>query len=231
VTVRSSLLGLMMPILIFAAISMPANAARPPAFAAVRPPTSTVGHVPARAAGHERIAPAAQSQAAGAAHRPIARALVPPVNPACVSSPFGPRALANLPQAGTFHYGIDLPAFEGAPVYAIAAGQVIRIQRKGPGGLELLIQHDGFVGVYSHLGMVTPAIAEGQRAILAGQKIGVVGHTGLMLGFHLYFGMIVDGRPIDPTPYLGVHPCSGHTAARVGPADGKLPPSRAYAGR
>jgi hypothetical protein len=27
--------------------------------------------------------------------------LVPPVSPACISSPFGPRVLANHPQAGT----------------------------------------------------------------------------------------------------------------------------------
>ncbi len=38
----------------------------------------------------------------------------------------------------------------------------MRIQRKGPGGLEVVVQHDGFVGIYSHLGMVTPALAEGK---------------------------------------------------------------------
>src|SRR5690348_6339711 len=73
-------------------------------------------------------------------------ALLPPVESACISSPFGPRVLPNHPQAGTYHYGIDLPAPAGAPVRAAAPGTVIRIQHKGPGGLEVLIQHDGFVG-------------------------------------------------------------------------------------
>lgn len=77
--------------------------------------------------------------------------LVPPVSPACISSPFGPRVLANHPQAGTYHRGVDLPAPPGASIVATAPGKVIRIQKKGPGGLEILVQHDGFVAIYSHL--------------------------------------------------------------------------------
>ena len=67
--------------------------------------------------------------------------LLAPVTPACISSPFGPRVLPNRPLAGTFHPGIDLPAPVGAPVRAVAAGRVIRAQRHGPGGLEMLVQH------------------------------------------------------------------------------------------
>ena len=85
----------------------------------------------------------------------------------------------------------------------------MRIQRKGPGGLEVLVQHDGFVGIYSHLGMVTPALAEGKTTLAAGEKIGVVGHTGLTYGMHLYFEMLLAGRPVDPAPYLGVSLCNG----------------------
>lgn len=142
--------------------------------------------------------------------------LLDPVGSACVSSPFGPRHLAGKPLAGVFHYGIDLPAPAGAAVRAVAPGTVIRAQRKGVGGLELLIQHDGFVAVYSHLGMVAPVVAEGQRTVTAGERIGVVGRTGVSYGSHLYFGMLVNGRPVDPAPYLGVAPC-GATRAAAGP--------------
>jgi hypothetical protein len=62
--------------------------------------------------------------------------LVPPVSPACISSPFGPRVLANHPHAGTYHHGVDLPAPPGASIVATAPGKVIRIQKKGPGGLK-----------------------------------------------------------------------------------------------
>jgi murein DD-endopeptidase MepM/ murein hydrolase activator NlpD len=150
--------------------------------------------------------------------------LLAPVTSACISSPFGPRVLPEHPQAGTYHYGVDLPAALGSPVVAAAPGEVIRVQRKGPGGLEMLIQHDGFVGIYSHFGMITPAFAEGKRTVAAGEKLGVVGRTGLTSGAHLYFEMIVAGKPVDPAPYLGVVPC-GAEARRQEPAAGPTPAS------
>ena len=90
---------------------------------------------------------------------------------------------------------------------AVAPGTVIRIQRRGIGGLEVLIQHDGFIGVYSHLGLIKPGIAEGRKTIYGGETIATVGRTGLTYGPHLYFGMIVDGHSIDPAPYINVVPC------------------------
>jgi murein DD-endopeptidase MepM/ murein hydrolase activator NlpD len=157
--------------------------------------------------------------------------LLPPVSPACISSPFGPRVLPNLPQAGSYHYGVDLPAPEGAPVLAAAPGTVIRIQNHGPGGLEMLVQHDGFVGVYSHFGTVMPAFTDGKFTVAAGEKLGVVGKTGLTAGAHLYFEMILAGAPVDPAPYLKVPQCDGKVH-RSSPnrldADGKIVETRHY---
>jgi murein DD-endopeptidase MepM/ murein hydrolase activator NlpD len=150
-----------------------------------------------------------------------APALIAPVTPACISSPFGPRVLRGRPLAGTFHNGIDLPAPVGAPVWAVAPGTVIRVQRRGVGGLEILVQHAGFVGVYSHLGLIAPIIAEGRRAVHGGQRLATVARSGLSFGPHLYFGMMVDGRPVDPAPYLDVKPCEATTASAV---DGRIPP-------
>jgi murein DD-endopeptidase MepM/ murein hydrolase activator NlpD len=165
--------------------------------------------------------------------RPHHAVLLSPVSSPCISSPFGPRVLPNRPMAGTYHYGVDLPAPAGAPVRAAAPGQVIRIQHKGPGGLEMLVQHAGFVGVYSHLGTVAPALADGKTTVAAGEKLGVVGDTGVTYGMHLYFEMIQAGRPVDPAPYLGVPQCNGgihRTRADMLAADGKIPPTRRYAG-
>lgn len=157
--------------------------------------------------------------------------LLPPVTPACISSPFGPRILPNRPLAGRFHPGIDLPAPAGAPVHAAAPGQVVRVQRKGPGGLEILVQHDGFVGVYSHLGMIAPPIAEGKTRVAAGETLGVVGLTGVTYGMHLYFGMIAQGRPIDPAAFLNVPSCSlGAARAGTPSGDGRIRPTRRFAG-
>jgi murein DD-endopeptidase MepM/ murein hydrolase activator NlpD len=150
----------------------------------------------------------------GAAAEPLREsALLPPVMPACISSAFGPRVLPNQPEAGTYHYGVDLPAPPGTAVVATAAGTVIRIQRRGPGGLEMLVQHEGFVGVYSHFGSIAPVFAEGKRAVAAGEKLGVVGRTGVTSGAHLYFGMILNGKPVDPAPYLRLAHCGGRSPA------------------
>lgn len=154
------------------------------------------------------------------AERAPGPALLPPVNAACISSPFGPRVLPDHPAAGTYHPGIDLPAPVGSPVFATGSGTVVRVQRKGPGGLEMLVQHDGFLGVYSHFGMIMPAFAEGKRTVAAGEKLGVVGRTGITSGAHLYFGMILAGRPVDPAQYLGVPICNGAVRrAQPGPHD------------
>ena len=165
----------------------------------------------------------------------VSERLLPPVSPACVSSPFGPRILPGRPQAGTYHFGIDLPAPLGAPIRAAAAGTVLRIERRGPGGLEMLVQHPGFVGVYSHFGTIAPPFAEGGRVVTAGEKLGVVGLTGVTFGPHLYFGMFVGDRPVDPAPYLNVPLCkSGEHVTVAGQSilspDGKILPSRLYDG-
>jgi murein DD-endopeptidase MepM/ murein hydrolase activator NlpD len=152
--------------------------------------------------------------------------LLPPVAPACVSSPFGPRILPNRPLAGTFHSGIDLPAPIGSPVIAVAPGTIVRIQRMGVGGLEILIQHSGFIGVYSHLGLIAPMLADGRRTIYGGERIATVGRTGLTYGPHLYFGMIVNGRPVDPAPYIGVMPCGPDASVS---ADTRIRPTRLFA--
>ena len=141
-----------------------------------------------------------------------------PVAPGCVTSPFGPRYLAAAPVAGRFHWGVDLRAAAGAPVLAVADGHIIRIDREGMGGLEVLVQHPGFRALYAHLGMVAPAIADGATRLRAGQWIGRIGRTGLTLGTHLYFEIIINGQRVDPAPYLGVTACGAGKSALVRPA-------------
>ena len=164
-------------------------------------------------------------------HPTHARSLLLPVQTTCISSPFGPRVLPHHPQAGTYHYGVDLPASEGAPVLAAAPGAIMRIQNKGPGGLEVLVQHANFVGVYSHLGMIEPVLLNGKSTVTAGEKIGTVGHTGVTFGMHLYFAMLRGGAPVDPAPYLTLPVCSSaHQPSRtlVLDSNGKIAPTHFY---
>ena len=144
-----------------------------------------------------------------------------PVRPACLSSPFGDRP-APGPHAIGFHRGIDIPAPAGAAIYAVADGYVSSIHRRGPGGLEIAIAHQGrggpYVSLYAHLGQVAPALAEGRSQVHAGDRIGVVGRSGVIYGTHLYFELLVGGVPVDPAPYFGMIACAEKAAK---PAPGR----------
>ena len=132
--------------------------------------------------------------------------LPPPVSPACISSPFGPRRLVG-PHAATFHNGIDFPAPPGTWVHAVLPGQVAEIRRLGSEGLEVALQHGGFVTRYAHLGTVSPALASGQSEVKAGEALGRVGRTGVTYGTHLHFELRVQGQAVDPEPYFSVPRC------------------------
>ena len=172
----------------------------------------------------------ASAQLRSSSANTTAHAIVLPAG-SCISSGFGPRILASQPQAGTYHNGVDLPAPEGTPVRAVASGKLLRIQHSGPGGLEVLIQHDRYVSVYSHLASVAPSLGKG--AIAAGDEVGIVGHTGVSFGPHLFFALLEEGRAVDPRPFLGMPLCNGSRAHKRTPAEilaagEKLPPTRHY---
>jgi murein DD-endopeptidase MepM/ murein hydrolase activator NlpD len=137
-----------------------------------------------------------------------------PVASGCLSSPFGPRHAVGPRAPAAFHTGVDLPAPAGGKVFAVAPGQVMGIHKRGPGGLEVVVRHDGFTAIYSHLGRVTPALAEGRGKLAAGEELGVVGRTGVTYGTHLFFEVIVDGKPVDPAPLLGAGFCPAAKTTR-----------------
>jgi murein DD-endopeptidase MepM/ murein hydrolase activator NlpD len=144
--------------------------------------------------------------------QPAAATLPPPVWPACISSPFGSRKLPG-PHAAGFHNGVDFPAREGAPVYAVAPGKVVEIRRLGSSGLEIDLLHDAdpshrFVSRYAHLGTVAPKLADGRRQVARGEVLGRVGRSGITYGTHLHFEVRVGGKPIDPEPYFSVVRCN-----------------------
>lgn len=134
--------------------------------------------------------------------------LVPPVTPACISSPFGAREAAG-PRASRLHGGIDLPAPAGAWVGAAAAGRVAAIRRRGAAGLEIDLAHPGgWVTRYAHLGAVVPALASGKRGVAQGERLGRVGRTGITYGTHLHFELLADGARQDPARHLALSPCN-----------------------
>ncbi|HUJ30909.1 MAG TPA: peptidoglycan DD-metalloendopeptidase family protein [Candidatus Acidoferrum sp.] len=102
------------------------------------------------------------------------------------------------------HLGIDYGAPEGTPVQAIGDGRVVFAGRKGGDGNLVKIQHsNGYTTYYMHLSRVL--VRDGQR-VDQGQRIGLVGMTGLATGPHLDFRIQRGGQffnferlPLPPT--------------------------------
>lgn len=123
-----------------------------------------------------------------------------PVYNASISSPFGFRQ-APTENASTEHKGIDYRAPLGAPVLASAGGEVITQAQNDVRGKYIVVQHEnGFKTVYQHLQSFLSTTGE---KVAQGQKIGLVGNTGVSTGPHLHFEMLnADGKAIDPEEYL-----------------------------
>ena len=83
------------------------------------------------------------------------------------------------------HLGIDYGAPVGTPVQAIGDGKVIFAGLKGGDGNLVKVQHlNGYTTYYMHLSRIL--VRNGER-VEQGQRIGLVGMTGLATGPHLDF--------------------------------------------
>lgn len=99
-----------------------------------------------------------------------------------------------------FHQGVDLAADYGTPVHAAADGVVRGAGWDGGFGIKIDIDHEnGYRTWYAHLSRV--AVRPGSR-VRKGDTIGYVGATGEATGPHVHFQIMLDGRAIDPVPYL-----------------------------
>ncbi|SDY49296.1 Murein DD-endopeptidase MepM and murein hydrolase activator NlpD, contain LysM domain [Modestobacter sp. DSM 44400] len=105
---------------------------------------------------------------------------------------------------GVTHFGVDIAAPIGTPIYAATAGTV---QRAGPAtgfGLAVYIRgDDGAVTVYGHVNEYY--VRAGER-VRAGAQIAEVGNRGQSTGPHLHFevhprGTMYSGQ-VDPVPWM-----------------------------
>lgn len=104
---------------------------------------------------------------------------------------------------GTFHYGIDLAAPLGTPIYAAVDGVVLRAgPATGFGNAVYIEDTEGNTEVYGH--MKYYSVKAGQ-VVHAGDQIAKVGSEGESTGPHLHFQIDQGseyGKPINPLPWL-----------------------------
>ena len=126
-----------------------------------------------------------------------ALSLADPVAGARVSSGFGWRVHPVL-GVWKFHNGVDYAAPRGTPVHVAADGVVEDIGWHGANGFYVRVRHgQQLETTYSHLLRFAANIRRGTQ-LHKGQVIAYVGMTGLATGPHLYYEILVDGRPVDP---------------------------------
>ena len=98
------------------------------------------------------------------------------------------------------HEGIDVTAPMGSPIEAPAAGVVTDAGWESGYGNTVTIDHDyGIVTKFAHASKLL--VKRGQR-VQRGQRIALVGNTGLATGPHLHYEVHVNGRPVDPLKYV-----------------------------
>jgi murein DD-endopeptidase MepM/ murein hydrolase activator NlpD len=102
----------------------------------------------------------------------------------------------------SFHQGVDLAGGYGTIVVAALDGTVESAGYSGSYGNRVVINHGGGVKTtYNH--MMTGSIADrAGQYVTAGQAIGRIGLTGYTTGAHLHFELMLNGRYVDPLPYI-----------------------------
>lgn len=112
-----------------------------------------------------------------------------------ISSPFG---------GYEGHYGLDMAASFGTPIYAAADGYVTMANDTDEWGYSwgyyvFIYHNDEYSTRYAHMSAV--AVSTGDY-VYQGQLIGYVGLTGNTTGPHLHFEVYQWGSRIDPGPFF-----------------------------
>jgi murein DD-endopeptidase MepM/ murein hydrolase activator NlpD len=119
-----------------------------------------------------------------------------------ISSPFGIRHYYGRATGTGFHDGIDFEAHTGEPIYAAADGVINHEGWYYQYGRTVKITHaDNFETLYGHMSRFVPSLAVGSH-VKKGDVIGYVGSTGRSTGPHLHFSVIINGKFVDPAPYV-----------------------------
>ncbi len=108
------------------------------------------------------------------------------------------------------HTGVDVNRnVVGKNVVAVKSGTVvISTAKKNSNGTyrsygEYVVvnHHDGTMTLYAHMLENSRKVVEGQE-VSQGQVLGTVGSTGNSTGTHLHFEVLINGKPVNPIPYL-----------------------------
>ncbi|TAM88150.1 M23 family metallopeptidase [bacterium] len=142
-----------------------------------------------------RAAAAREAQAQARARAIAAIPSLMPVDGPIVSG-FGYRTYPDR----EFHDGLDIAANYGTPVEAAADGYVASAGWDGGYGIKVDVDHgNGYHTWYAHL---EKTLVRAGQMVKRGEVVGLVGATGFATGPHLHYQLMLDGRAVNPTPFL-----------------------------
>lgn len=101
---------------------------------------------------------------------------------------------------GEFHHGVDFAIPHGTDILAARDGKVVKSQWIDIYGLTVLLDHgNGVQSLYAHNQklLVSPG-----DWVEQGDCIAISGDTGRSTGPHLHFEIRLNGKAVDPMPYL-----------------------------
>ena len=119
----------------------------------------------------------------------------------CITSEYGVQRKLSWYNKTKIHYGIDLAANTGTPIYAPANGVVETVfNMNRTCGNGIIIRHpSGYATQYCHLSRVSVSRGE---SVASGCLIGYTGNTGQSTGPHLHYAVKKDGYAINPKNFI-----------------------------
>ena len=101
---------------------------------------------------------------------------------------------------GAMHTGLDFGGARNAPVTVTAPGKVVEAGRAGAYGIMVVVDHGmGIETRYAHLSRALVRVGD---QVELGKTVGLMGRTGRATGPHLHYEIRVDGRPLNPKPFI-----------------------------
>jgi murein DD-endopeptidase MepM/ murein hydrolase activator NlpD len=123
-----------------------------------------------------------------------------PVLGGWISSHFGFRS-DPITGHNAFHAGVDVAAEPGSKVIATGPGVVsFAGYRTGYGNMVEITHPTGYVTLYGH--NARNLVRQGD-SVQKGQAIAIIGSTGRSTGTHVHFEVERNGKPVNPTRYMG----------------------------
>ena len=117
-----------------------------------------------------------------------------------VTSPFSNSRLHPILDRPRPHEGVDITAPVGTPIVAAAKGKVARVGYEGDYGYMVEIDH-GF-GISTRYAHASRTLVRRGQLVKRGDRIALVGETGLTVGPHLHYEVVVNGEPTNPRKYF-----------------------------